>query len=373
MQEPKKRTRFDVDSPGASELRDRIVHGAFKTEGQMVAFPLCFPAVSVPIVADESRITALDVTGDGVVYGGTSGHAAHLFVAMFHGVTGMAFDMGVVDQSDRTVGVCCGTDSFVAATNGPAGGRLVARELQATPFSLIQEWSIHRSPYRYIDVPLHGERILHIVGTADRRYAVGLSESAVFRYEFATGRVEVLGSVTGRGRLAALSDGTVVGRAGGNSLWRCRPDQGSVEPGAIAMPEGDWDVDPIWARDPDTGRLYTADADARIYGYDPGTGWTGPLTQVPYAPVTSMAVTFDGRLFGSSGTDMQRLFCYDPDGGSLADIGVAASTLQQRRYCYEYGDAVTGRDGEIVFGEDDDFGHLWLYFPRIKHSRGSTG
>ena len=66
---------------------------------------------------------------------------------------------------------------------------------------------------------------------------------------------------------------------------------------------------------------------------------------------------------------MQRMFCYDPENESLVDIGVGASTLQQRRYCYSYGDAVTGRDGEILFGEDDDLGHLWLYFPRIKNTR----
>ncbi len=29
------------------------------------------------------------------------------------------------------------------------------------------------------------------------------------------------------------------------------------------------------------------------------------------------------------------------------------------------GDAVVGRDGGIVFSEDDDSGHLWLCFPRI--------
>jgi hypothetical protein len=27
---------------------------------------------------------------------------------------------------------------------------------------------------------------------------------------------------------------------------------------------------------------------------------------------------------------------------------------------------VTGRDGEIYFGEDDNLDHLWIYFPRIK-------
>ena len=56
------RKRFDFSSPGAAALRDKIVHGAFKTEGQMVAFLLSFPSVSIPIRGDESRITALDVS-----------------------------------------------------------------------------------------------------------------------------------------------------------------------------------------------------------------------------------------------------------------------------------------------------------------------
>ena len=34
-------------------------------------------------------------------------------------------------------------------------------------------------------------------------------------------------------------------------------------------------------------------------------------------------------------------------------------------YGYQFGDAVTGPDGEIVFGEDDNGGHLWLYFPGV--------
>jgi len=25
-----------------------------------------------------------------------------------------------------------------------------------------------------------------------------------------------------------------------------------------------------------------------------------------------------------------------------------------------------GRDGEIIWGENDDLGHLWLYFPSIE-------
>ena len=364
-----KREKFDFNAPGATELRDKIVHGAFKTEGQMVAFPLCFPAVSTPIRADESLITALDVTADGVVYGGTSGYAAHLFVAMFHGVTGMAFDMGVVDGGTSTAAICCGKKQFFAATNGPEGACLVTRDLQETPFSLIQEWGIFRSPYTYVQLPEDFGTVLHAVSTSDREYVVGTTDKLVFRYDFASGAVDVLGANSGSGRLAALKDGSVIGRGAGTSVWRCVPAESSLDASYSELPAGSWDTGVIWATDPETGRTYVADADSSLFAFEPGGGWQGPLAQVPHAPVTSMAVTFDGRVFGSYGTDMQRVFCFDPNEGSMTDIGVAASTLQQRRYCYDYGDAVTGRDGEIIFGERDDLGHLWLYFPRIKNTR----
>ena len=61
------------------------------------------------------------------------------------------------------------------------------------------------------------------------------------------------------------------------------------------------------------------------------------------------------------------MFCYDP-GAEIADLGVAVSLFERRRYGYVFGDAVMGRDGEIIFGENDDGGHLWLYFPRIQAS-----
>src|SRR5574340_773592 len=91
-----KKPRFNRNSPEARALIDEIVHGTFTKEGTFVAFPTCFPGASTPIAADESHITALDVTPEGIIYGGTSGRACHLFVAMFHGVTGVVFDRGSV-------------------------------------------------------------------------------------------------------------------------------------------------------------------------------------------------------------------------------------------------------------------------------------
>jgi hypothetical protein len=85
--------------------------------------------------------------------------------------------------------------------------------------------------------------------------------------------------------------------------------------------------------------------------------------------VGPMAVTFDGRVFGFCGDEMAKLFCFDPASGKTENLGVAASVIEHRRYGYVFGDAITGRDGEIVFGENDNGGHLWLYFPRIRAAR----
>jgi hypothetical protein len=110
---------------------------------------------------------------------------------------------------------------------------------------------------------------------------------------------------------------------------------------------------------------FTADEAGRLFAFDEDHGFSGPLGQTPLAAVGPMAATFDGRVFGFCGTEMARLFCFDPATRTVTNLGGAASVIERRRYGYAFGDAVTGRDGEIVFGEDDNGGHLWLYFPRI--------
>jgi hypothetical protein len=48
------------------------------------------------------------------------------------------------------------------------------------------------------------------------------------------------------------------------------------------------------------------------------------------------------------------------------------SVIERRRYGFIFSDAAIGRDGEIYFGEDDNLGHLWLYFPKIEVIGRST-
>lgn len=362
-----KRAKFDMGRPDARRISDEIVHGAFITEGTMVAFPTCFPGQTIPVPADESHICALDVAHDGMVYAGTSGRATHLLVGMFHGVTGMVFGMGVVPGATQCPAIVCGKNKFIAAANGPAGGSLVSRKLEPLPFDLIQEWGISRIPFETIGRDkLAGEPIIHMVADGSQTKAIGITSTRLFIVDIEAGEVQVVAELAGRGQIARGDGGGIFGLCGSNSLWRLDLSTGTLDRDAAALPAGGkWSGNPQWARDSVTGTLYTADDTGTIYAFDEGSGFSAPLAKTPAAPVGPMAVTFDGRLYGSYGEGMSMLFCYHPETRELKNLGVAVSVLERRRYGYSFGAAAVGRDGQIYFGEDDDLGHLWIYFPPI--------
>ena len=362
--------KFDIESPETKKLIGEIIHGGFVKEGTMVTFGLCFPGATMPIPADESHITALDITEDGIVYGGTSGRASHLFVGMFHGVTGMVFDMGVVEGMNRCAAICCGKEEFVACLNGKAGSRIVSRKFEALPFDCIQEWGFRREPFEDLGEPVAGEMVVHAVVDGSRRFVVGTTERHLFCVDIEKGKVEIVGEVAGSGRLAVGSEGNVFGLDAGESLWRFNPADRMLARKVVKLPQGMWDGAQLrWAKDPVDGKLYVADGDGFIFSFTEDTGFSGRLGQVAVRPVGPMAVTSDGRVFGVCGDGIGRIFCYNPEGKEVTDLGAVVSVIQRRRYGYVFADAVMGRDGQIFFGEDDDLGHLWIYFPAIQRRK----
>ena len=118
--------RFDPNSPEIKAYREALSR-QFVREGTMVAFPMCLPGMTTQIPHDESRITALEINSVGHVYGGTSGHEAHLFGAAYHGLTGIVLDAGTVAGATSTVAICCGAGETAGAIaflgdNGPSLG-----------------------------------------------------------------------------------------------------------------------------------------------------------------------------------------------------------------------------------------------------------
>jgi hypothetical protein len=111
--------------------------------------------------------------------------------------------------------------------------------------------------------------------------------------------------------------------------------------------------------------LYTGDEEGKFFSFVEDKGFEGPFDKTMLAPVGPMGITNDGRLYGFCGPELAKFFCFDPKTKKISSMGFAASIIEHRRYGYEFGDAITGRDGEIIFGENDNGGHLWLYYPKI--------
>jgi hypothetical protein len=365
MSETKKK-KIDWHSPETRAVAREIREGSFTREGLMVAFPPCFPGATVPIVADEGHITALDITPEGVVYGGTSGRLTHLFFAAFHGTSGIVFDMGTVAGGERCAAMCVGRKNFLACVNGPGGaGRVVAGDLERGDEDLIQEWGFRRRPFRDLGA-VDGEPIVHAVADAARKLMVGITPKHLFTVDFESPKIELAGEVRGAGLLAVSSKGSVVGADGAGHLWVFNPESRMLQRRAVALPEGKWDPSLlVWSRSRQPGLLYTADSEGRLFSFEEGQGFSAVLGRAPLAPVRPMAASVDGHLFGFCGEGIAKMFCYDPARREVTNLGSAVSVIERRRYGYVFGDAAIGRDGEIYFGEDDNLGHLWLYFPKI--------
>ena len=360
-----------MDSPQVKAQRDEILHGAFLRQGTMVAFPLCFPGASIPIVADESHITALDITDDSIVYGGTSGRATHIFGAIFHGARGAVLDFGKVDIADHCAAICCGRDKLIACVNGPEGGRLIRCQLQFLPLGgrsdMLQEWEFIRPAFEDLGPAVSGERIVRATADHQRCSAVVLTENHLVSVDIESGRTRIISRVPGQGQLAVGSKTSIFGFDTDNSLWHYNSDQSSVTRHAVSLPDGLWQgSSPKWSGRRSNGLFYIADNDGWLFAFDENKGFSKRLGRAPLKPVGPMATTFDGRLFGTCGRDMANLFCYDPSTGQVTNLGVAISVIERRRHGYVFGDAVTGRDGQIFFGENDNLGHLWIYFPSIQ-------
>ncbi len=358
--------RFDRNSPEIKAYLEDVAQ-TFTREGTLIAFETCMPGMTVPIPLDESRITALDIIADGTIYGGTSGHQAHLIVGCFRGLTGLVFDIGAVEGATQCAAVCCGAKGVVAFVNGPKGGRAVSTKLvRLFGQDFIQEWGVRRPAIEDQGECAPGEAVVDAVAVASRKQVVGTTTGHVFALDIDAPKPRIVGEAPGKGKIAVGSRGGVFGRDEGDSLWRYDPERQALERRAVKLPAGDWSQPLEWAADPHDGLLYTADAQGQLFSFSEAGGFSAPLGRTMLKPVGPMAVTFDGRLFGFCGAEIAKMFCFDPQQREVTNLGVAASIIGRKRYGYVFGDAATGRDGELVFGENDNGGHLWLYFPRIK-------
>jgi hypothetical protein len=258
---------------------------------------------------------------------------------------------------------------LVAALKGPEGIRLVSTAYQGLPFDLIQEWGFSRSAIKTLAELPNSEGSLAAEACQEGKAVIIQAGGKLHRLDVENESLTGIGVVPLSLCLLMADGDSVYGLDEDKTLWRYHPSSNTLERKVVRLPEGCQVGETMrWAHASFQGRRYLADAAGNLYPFTLEKGFGPTVGKTRLAPVGSMAVTHDGRMIGSCGDGIGRLFVSSPREGQVKDIGVAVSILERRRYGYQFGDAVTGRDGEIYFGERDNSGHLWIYFPRIERS-----
>ncbi len=334
-------------------------HSAFINQGQMIALELCFPGASAPLDPDDSYLSCLAPGPHRAVYAGSSGRAAHVVVSMLHSVTGFVFDLGAIKGAKECVALLSGENKLYACLNGSRNGFIVEHDYLALPPDCFQEWWFRRTPYKRL-TSTEGKISGAVIAPCG---IVGTDEAGPFLIN----KTLKLKRLKGEGlssplRLLVNADGAVYG-LDRQALWRLSAP-GILKKQAI-LPRGCWDKDLArFTTSPDGKRLFLADDEGRLSGFNLVKRKFSRLGRTPLTPVSCLAAVADGRLFGFCGNEIQHLFCWQQKKG-VHDLGIAVSVIGRRRYGYQFADALTGPDGRIYFAERDRGGHLWVYFPAV--------
>ncbi|MFA5859719.1 MAG: hypothetical protein WC955_11725 [Elusimicrobiota bacterium] len=359
------------NKPGQKNIKDMLwgemTASSFCREGHFMALQLNFPGMTTPIPMNESYITALTRGKNDIIFGGTSGTTAHIFAASIRSTSGIAVDFGGDSVSTECRGLTCTSgDILVAGVNTPNNGRLWTRNAMTAMPDCIQEWGFDVSQPKIAYNFPKGEKVLCLTTDTTTVFVIGLTNKHVFMFNPKSNTVRLYNKQNII-RLTNLGGGNVVALTSKGVVYKVETDK-TMEIKFVALTKLDkcfTNKNVCISSNSIGGTFYIADGKGSIYGINLKKRNVKKVTSAHLRPVKCMTITNDGRLYGFCGDGMTNLFVYTPRTGEYKNLGVAVSVLNLRRYGYEFSCAVTGHDGELMFGENDRGGCLWAYFPKI--------
>lgn len=340
-------------------IADKVhfLYNSFVRIGSFAAFELSFNRQTRPIPLDESCITALDINSQGMLYGATSSiHGrTHLFAGLLQNLGGGFYNLGPVEGYNHCPKVICTSDSALYFLSGPAGSSVFRLPYCSLPGDMIQE-SFHVFPELQKICRLPEGYLTGAVRTGDNtvlalagEYACILSASD--------------GQMTGRhlfhpsGPPADIGNGGIIRNREGE-IFICREDQlnptEGFRTGALTSSFLDGD-----------GTIILADTAGRVYSFS-GTGKKLKESVLTITPVTAVART-GGVTYGFCGDGIQQYFRILPGKHDPEYLGAVVSVIERRRYgCSFTTPGVKGPSGQLFWGENDNHGHVFIYFPLVE-------
>jgi hypothetical protein len=369
---------------------------AFVTEGSVIARELGWSG-KFPLIPDgESRISALTLWQDRVIYGSTSGKRSHLFTFNpspdREGPLNSVIDLGVIAGGENEV-ICQGLvvapdDKVYLGTyfKGAQDGHLYVHDPGLEILDRFTQFMIPSKIYQaeqFVDlgVPIPGEGVYTLVtcppnvqeGHKVLLCGITTPSNILFVYDVDERSVifrhEVGGKYPPRA-LAVTPEGMIYGSGVDGRLFRFDLANLQVQLLEVWLPAS-------------KGREYLSTIDSltyhingTIYG---GTGGDGILFRFdPFEEdivslgkpggggrIRALTTTRPGTVFGVAGDDgfLSHLFRYDPSSGDMRDLGILRATLPDEWIGHVFNAILTGPNGEIYLGESDRISRLFTYFP----------
>ena len=337
------------------------VNGDFVNEGTFLAMPPCFPGVSLPPPADETRAHRLFQSASGRdFFAATRGPVPHLLQFRPKGTYGFAVDLGTPPSATEISALLSrampdGEMLHVACTG--AEGARIYRSFTACLGHGIQEWHAALRPFKQV-LSLPVASIDGMVESGTRIFAWGEGTGFFLNrngMELALEKTVPMGGIH-----------AVVKIYGADHLlsreWELMPilcDRMEIGPAEkLPVPSA---LPQVLRAFP--GGFVFANGEGRVFEWSDGL--FSERGRIPLTPVHALCRLRDGRIFASAGQEIAHWYLIGREGGWARDLGVPVSTLTTRRYGLQFSDLLVGSDGEILATEDDRNGHLWIYFPPL--------
>lgn len=333
----------------------------FVEEGLFLALPTGVPGWCAPLPADECRIASL-THGPRCIYGVTAGPTPHVLAADYHGSVCYARSMGAVPGAKNLAGMAVapgehGADRLLIAAN-TASGCVLLRTANHPPDDVIQEPTFGNPPYEPALPALN--TTAHDVATAGPDAVWVLTDGGVQRADVKTGTWKsVLEAEPTPARRFLYKDAGRVWYADAEGrVWQLA--EAEAKRTALKLSNALQTVGGARGLE----AVPVVDGNGAVTLLDLLNGTSRSAGQSPLPRVQALCAVPDGRIFGLCGDGIGAFFRIEPKAGECVILGAVVATVGVRRYGFEFSCAIPGLDGEIILGEHDRGGHLWLYYPR---------
>ena len=352
--------------------KQQQVKQKFVQSGHFAAIPLKVPGETLPINEDESYISTIIENPAGTLFfGATAGTACHIFTGAAKGSCFGIIDLGIIKEA-KNIPVMIyekhhnehkkmPINTIIVAANS-TDSILFYRYHTTFPLDTFQEPSFFLPQIDKIgELPDH--QIYDAVLCPDGKNIFCLTDGGIFNIDLQSNDITSifssdLTSIQVRNFAITNNDTAFFASKEGTLICLNLIDRSCNET-IMTIPFSGTGCNFCVTGN----RIITASPAGEIFSFDTEQSKITLIGKTIFPDVQCMSALPTGTVYGICGKQIGYFFKFNPATGNTENMGAIASTLETRRYGFEFSKMLTGKDGEIYMCENDRGGHLWIYFP----------